>query len=199
MSAKLVPIRRRSGQSAEMSDEALVAACAERDPSALAALFDRYHEAVHRFLGRLAGSGVDEDVVDDLAQDTFVQAFESAGRFRRGSLVRTWLLGIASNLARQHVRSDVRRKARAAVYLERLPLDGVIPSDALHRQQLVEAIARAVDELPHDQREAWLICDVEEVRGVDAARVLGVRQGTLYRRLHEARKALRERLGEGVR
>jgi len=199
MSAKLLPIRRRAGRSGEMSDEALVAACAERDPSALAALFDRYHGDVHRFLGRLAGSGVDEDVVDDLAQDTFVQLFESAGRFRRGSQVRTWLLGIASNLARQHVRSDMRRKARAAAYLERLPAEVGLPSDEVHRRQLRDAIAAAVNELPHDQRVAWLMCDVEEVRGVDAAKALGLRQGTLYRRLHEARRALRARLEEGAR
>ncbi len=72
MIGRLIPLRRRTGDPGEMTDEALVAGCAARDPSALAALFDRHHRDVHRFLARLRG--VDDHVVDDLAQDTFLQA-----------------------------------------------------------------------------------------------------------------------------
>ena len=54
----------------------------------------------------------------------------------------------------------------------------------------------ALDDLPHDLREAFVMCDLEEVAGVDVARALGVREGTLWRRLHEARRALRCALTE---
>ena len=195
MGAKLLPLRRTSGDSAALSDEALVAACSARDTTALAALFDRHHKDVHRFLVRLAG--VDDDVVDDLLQDTFLEVWEGAARFRSGSRVRTWIFGIAANLGRQHVRTDHRRKARAAVYLERLPEGASTPGDALERRQQLERLAATLDELPHDLKVAWILCDLEEERGVDAARALGVREGTLYRRLHEARRALRAGLGEG--
>ena len=50
----------------------------------------------------------------------------------------------------------------------------------------------ALGELSHDLRAAYVLCDLEDVPGVEAARVLGVRAGTLWRRLHEARRALRD-------
>ena len=53
MTTKLVPLRRVAGDIVEMSDEALLAACATGDAPALGALFDRFHLAVYRFAGRL--------------------------------------------------------------------------------------------------------------------------------------------------
>lgn len=189
MIGKLIPLRRRTGATAEMTDEALVAAGAARDPSALAALYDRHGRDVHRFVVRLRG--VDDHVVDDLVQDTFVQAYAAAARFRGGSTVRTWLFAIASNLARLHVRGEVRRRARGQVYLERNDTARAQPDAEAERRELLERMTAALGTLPHDQRVAFLMCDVEEARGIDVAKALGVRQGTLYRRLHDARRALR--------
>jgi RNA polymerase sigma-70 factor (ECF subfamily) len=194
MTGKLLVFRRPEAGDADLSDAALVAACAAGDSAALAALFDRHGAAVHRFVARLAG--VDDHAVDDLVQDVFLQAFCGARGFRGGSAVRTWLLGIAVNLARHHVRSDARSKSRGAVFLTRAAAEPPTPAARAERAEFVERLGRAVDELPHDLRAAFLLCDVEGVRGVDAARTLGVREGTLYRRLHEARLALRRALGE---
>lgn len=190
MIGRLLPFRRPDPSPGELSDDALVAACAAGDPAALAALFDRHHQAVHRFLARLAG--VDDHAVDDLMQDVFLQAFESARRFRGGASVRTWLLGIAVNLARRYVRTDVRRKARGAAFLARLASSPTrSPAAKAERDELLGRVHRAMQELSHDLREAFVLCDIEGVRGVDAARALGLREGTLYRRLHDARLALR--------
>ena len=54
-----------------------------------------------------------------------------------------------------------------------------------------------MDALPHDLRAAFVLCDLEEMPGVEAARALDVRAGTLWRRLHEARRALRAALFDG--
>jgi len=189
MIGRLLPFRRPDPSPGELSDDALVAGCAAGDPAALASLFDRHHQGVHRFLARL--SGVDDHVVDDLMQEVFLQAFASARRFRGGAPVRTWLFGIAVNLARRHVRTDVRRKARGAVFLAQLAPSPLTPAAKAERNQLLGLLHRALQELSHDLRAAFVLCDVEGVRGVDAARALGLREGTLYRRLHEARMALR--------
>ena len=61
--------------------------------------------------------------------------------------------------------------------------------------EMMERLSAALDALPHDLRVAFVLCDVEEVPGVEAARALGVRQGTMWRRLHDARKRLRDMLG----
>jgi RNA polymerase sigma-70 factor (ECF subfamily) len=105
--------------------------------------------------------------------------------------VRTWLFGIAVNLARGHVRSERRGRARAAVYLARLPEPGPSPADEAERRQLIVRLRSALESLPYELRVVYLLCDVEGLRGVDVARSLGLRTGTLYRRLHEARLALR--------
>lgn len=189
MTAKILPLRGRTGAPEEMSDEALVAAVGAGDAAALAALYDRHHANVHRFLGRMAG--VDGTDADDLLQETFVAAFETARRFRGDAPVKMWLLGIASNIARRHVRSDVRRKERAAAFLERNAGEPPTPATEAEKNQSMERLRDALLELPHDLRAAYLLVDVEGARGVDAAKALDVREGTLYRRLHDARLALR--------
>lgn len=189
MSGKIVHLRERSGATGELSDEALVAAVGAGDSAALAALFDRHHRRVHRFLSRM--SGVDGTDADDLLQETFLGAFDSARRFRGEAPVTMWLLGIASNVARRSVRTQVRQKTRAAVYLAGLDSDAPSPAREAETNELMGRLRDALLDLPHDLRAAFLLCDVEGARGVDAAKALGLREGTLYRRLHEARLALR--------
>ncbi len=193
---KLLPLRRSAGTPAELSDEALLAACGVGDGAALGELFDRYHEVVYRFLGRLAGAG-DADL-DDLVQATFVELRRSAGSFRGRSMMRTWLLGIAANVARHHVRGEVRRRSLVASAAELPQGAAARPDDSAEQRELLARVGEAVAELPHDLRVAFVMCDLEEVPGVEVARVLGLREGTLWRRLHDARKALRAALGEGT-
>ncbi len=100
------------------------------------------------------------------------------------------MLAIGSNLAKQHVRSEVRQRARAALLVARSTQSPARPDAQAEQRELIERLCEAVGALPHDQRVAFLLCDVEASRGVDVARALGIREGTLYRRLHDARKAL---------
>jgi RNA polymerase sigma-70 factor (ECF subfamily) len=192
---KVLPLRRIAGNEAELSDESLVAACVLADRAALGALFDRFHEGVYRFLARLCGS--DGSELDDLVQATFLEVPRAARRFRGGSSVRTWIFGIAANHARHHVRSERRRGAMlSAVAREARDDDHAPPPDVqVGQRQLLDRLQRAMESLSHDQRAVFVLCDVESVPGVEAARALGVREGTLWRRLHEARKRLREALG----
>ena len=193
---KLLPFRRVEGSPEAMSDDALIAALGVGDGSALGTLFDRYHRVVYRFLGRVA-SGASSDL-DDLVQATFVEVSRSAAGFRGRSAVRTWILGIAANVGRHHIRTESRRRGMVANAAELPQQSPARPDDTVEQRQLVERVGRALSELPHDLRVAFVMCDLEDISGVDAAAVLGVRAGTLWRRLHEARKALRAALGEVV-
>jgi RNA polymerase sigma-70 factor (ECF subfamily) len=189
---KLVPLRRPSGDVAAMSDEALLAACGTGDLPALDAIFDRFHLPVYRFLARLPTT--DDLSRDDLVQATFLEVRRSARRFRGTSSVKTWILGIAANLARDQLRGDNRRRARHALYVERVALAPPRPDEEAERRELLARVADALAALPHDQQVAFVLCDLEEVAGVDVARALGVPEGTLWRRLHVARKAVRAAL-----
>ncbi len=191
--ADVIPIRRKA---AELGDEALVAACAVGDPGALGALFDRHHEALCRFLARLSR---DPSEIDDLVQQTFVEVWRSAARFRGGAQVRTWMFGIAANLVRHRARSEGRRKAALADLAQAAPAATRGPDDAAIRRELVARMRDALASLPDELREVFVMCEVEEVPGVEAAKVLGLREGTVWRRLHDARKRLRAILEGGAR
>lgn len=192
---KLLPFRRRRPKTSPepLSDEALVAACGVGDSAALGQLFDRHHEAVFRFVVRLARG--DASQAEDLVQTTFLEAFEHAGRFRGSSAVKTWLLGIALNTWRAQVRSSKRRRLKHEAFADHHERHvSSAPVATLENRDLLARLAPAVAQLPEPLHLAFTLCDVEDVPGVEAARILGVRPGTLYRRLHEARKALREAL-----
>jgi RNA polymerase sigma-70 factor (ECF subfamily) len=190
--AKLVPLRREGVHLDELSDQGLIAACATADRGARAALFARHVTGVHRFIARMTAA--DADAVDDLVQSTFLEAFRCAARFRGGSQVRTWLFAIATNLVRTYARGEIRRKAAMTAAAE-LPARTCGAQVAEHRV-MVERLAIAVDELPHDLREVFVLVDVEEWKGAEAAVALGVPEGTVWRRLHDARNRLRAALGE---
>jgi RNA polymerase sigma-70 factor (ECF subfamily) len=188
MRGKIAYLHRVQGRPDELSDEALIAACGQGDRAALGALFDRHHRAVYRFLARL--SGTDERDLDDLVQATFVEVLRSAGRFKGRSAGRTWVLGVAHNVVRHHVRSEVRRKRMVAAAGELPTPDGGNPDEEVGRREQLALLGGALAELPAGLRVVFVMCDLEQVPGVEAARVLGLRPGTVWRRLHEARKAL---------
>lgn len=174
----------------ELTDEGLVAACATGDRTARALLFERYVDAVHRVITRMRGS--DRDAVDDLVQATFLSAYQSAGNFRGGH-VRGWLFGIAANTVRNYARGEVRRKQALRAVAE-MPPAAPRARDAA----LLARIPAAIEALPHDLRAVLVLVDLEGEKGADAAEALGIPAGTLWRRLFEARKALRTALGGDV-
>ncbi len=196
MKGVVVPLRRVAGEIAELSDEALVAACAVGEAAALGALFDRFQSVTYRFLSRLVGSQCEE--LDDLVQGTFLEVWRCAERFRGTSAVRTWVLGIAANLARHHVRGEQRKSAAIGALASVPKPNAADVAGSVERKELVGRLQAALDGLPADLRVAFVMCDLEETPGVEVARVLGLRPGTLWRRLHEARKALRGALEGGL-
>lgn len=187
-----MPLRRVEGAPSEMSDEALVAVCAMGERAALGALFDRHESAVRGFLARL--SGTDDRDLDDLVQLTFEAVPRAAPRFDGRSPVRTWLLGVANNIARHHVRSEVRRRRLSESVADDLrgaAVDGAAQVLTRERDARVRA---AIADLPARLREVFVLVYLEGLPGRDVAELLGTREGTVWKRLHQARARLRESL-----
>jgi DNA-directed RNA polymerase specialized sigma24 family protein len=121
---------------------------------------------------------------------TFVRAFQSAGRFH-GTSARSWLFGIAANVVREHARKEIRRKRALSVVAEEMPR--ATPGHDL----MLAKLPAAIEALPHELRAVFVLIDMEGERGVDAAAALGIPEGTLWRRLFNARTALRKVLAGG--
>jgi RNA polymerase sigma-70 factor, ECF subfamily len=152
-------------------------------------LFDTHGAFIARAIERLVGRGPH---VDDLLQETFIVAFKKAHRFDAGrSRASTWLYGIATNLCRRFERGQ----RRAGFFRERLAAhaavvaEGTRPDEALERAEAVRVVQRAIKKLPFKQREVFVLFELEGLEGREIGALLGVKEGTVWTRLHHARKA----------
>lgn len=187
---KLVPFRRVDGAVQELSDEALLAATGIGEQAALGALFDRFHADVYRFVARVAATTPND--VDDLVQMTFLEVHRSAARFHGGSTVKTWIFGVAINVARTHARGERRMQAAVGRFADVPVAESESLETAAARTEMLQQVARAIDGLAYDLRVAYVLCVVEELSAKEAASAIGAREGTVWRRVHEAREAIRD-------
>src|SRR4051812_7304468 len=110
-------------------DVALVEAAQAGSASAFSQLVERHQQALRAFLRRACG---DWALADDLAQETFLTAWDRIGRLQKGASVRAWLCGIAYNKHLSSVRSRSRERAREAAYeAERPPSAGAMTDERL--------------------------------------------------------------------
>lgn len=194
MSAQVLRFEPRP-RAAPVPDDALLAACVAGDHEALGELYDRHHRAVWRFLGRVLGPGTPE--IDDLVQSTFEQVWRGAVRFDGRAQVKSWIIGIAYNLARRHMRSGARRRAAMRTLATEAPASSA-PEGRWQDRLLLEKLQVALQDLKPDLRATFVLCELEELSGTEVAAALNVRPGTVWRRLHEARKKLRAALEGGA-
>jgi RNA polymerase sigma-70 factor (ECF subfamily) len=187
------------GWALEPADDPLVRALVDRDREALGRVYEEHHAAVRAFARRLLG---DDGAAEDLVHQVFVTLPSAARRFRGESGLRTFLLSIAANHCRHHVRAAARRRrALGALALEPVaPAPAASPDDEAERRRLADALARALDALPLEQRLAFVLCEVEERTSAEVALIVGAPEGTVRSRLRLARERLRALLAaEGFR
>lgn len=172
-----------------------MAAARGGDHQAFEVLVLKYQDRIYRLIQRLVGGS---DLVDDLAQDVFIRAYRSLGDFKGESSLYTWLYKIALNLCRNTYRTRGRRPAHEqldeADGATGLVDAGDTPEDQVFRRDFWEHLQRGLDELPVDQREAVVFCDLEGMSYEEMAGVLGVPIGTVRSRIFRGRRALQSRL-----
>jgi RNA polymerase sigma-70 factor (ECF subfamily) len=166
------------------------------DAAALAETYDQHASAVLAFARRFLG---DAALAEDLLQEVFVTLPSAIRNFQRASSLRTFLVSIAVNHGRHFVRAAVRRRAA----MDRYTHDREAESGDVDRERqldLARALAAALDELPVDQRAAFVLCEVEERTAREAAEIVGAPEPTVRTRVFQAKRKLREALERrGVR
>jgi len=167
------------------------------DRAAIGEVYDMHHGAVRAFARRLVG---EDAAAEDLLHQVFVSLPQAVKGYRGEASLRTFLISVAVNHARHHVRSAARRRFAMERY-EREPqqVEGD-PELMARRRELSRALARCLDALPLEQRVAFVLCEVEERTSSEVAKIVGAPEGTVRTRLFHAKKKLRELLEkEGVR
>ena len=127
------------------------------------------------------------DLADDLVQDCLERAIARRGLFRPTGPVRAWLFTILLNLYRNGRRAAHRRGEQ--VDIDTIP-DLATPAPQPGHLALAE-MARAIETLPGEQKEALLLVALEGFSYQEAADILRIPAGTLMSRLGRARAALR--------
>jgi RNA polymerase sigma-70 factor, ECF subfamily len=163
----------------EEPEPALIRAAAAGDLTAFERLVRAYQEPVWRFLRRLLG---DAGVAEDVAQETFLRVFRRLPTFTFEARFSTWVFQIARNAGVDELRSRSRRIRLASLAPPPTPVVGMPEARA--------EIDAALASLPVDLREAILLIEVLGLRYREAARVLGVPEGTVKSRVFSARSRL---------
>jgi len=167
------------------------------DAVALGEAYDLHHAQVRAFARRILG---DAAAAEDLVQETFLALPDAVRGFRGDATLRTFVMGVAANHARHHVRAATRRRSAHERSEVDPPAPPSSPEDKTARRQLAAALTRALDELPFDQRVAIVLCEVEERTCAEAAKIVGAPEATVRTRIFHGKRKLREALASvGVR
>ncbi|HEY4240815.1 MAG TPA: RNA polymerase sigma factor [Kofleriaceae bacterium] len=180
---------------APADDDDLVARLRAGDRAAVEEAYVLHHAAIRRFARRLVG---DDASAEDVVHEAFVALPKAIRGFRGESPLRAFLIGVAVNHSRRALRSAMRRRKLAERYEEREALrpTTVDPTDELARAQMAAKLWAALDELPHDQRVVFVLCEVEQRTSVEVSGIVDAPEGTVRTRLFHAKRKLRELLHE---
>ena len=168
---------------------ALVVRLQRADTSAMTLVYQQHHVAVRAFAQRLVG---DIEAAEDLVQDVFIALPSAISRFRGDCALRTFLVSIAVNQAKNHVRAAVRRRAALAKLAREPEPASPDPHRDIERRQLADRLMLALDLLPLEQRVAIVLSEIEERTSADIATIVGAPEGTVRTRIYHAKRKLRE-------
>jgi len=183
-----------------LSDEDLMARVAVDDQRAFTELVRRFQGRVTNLISRVLN---DRECADDLAQEVFVRVFVHRRNYRHGAKFSTWLFTIAANLAKNEIRRRVRRRNWFSLNaLQEVLKDSAIqladPTEGresrMEREQLQEAMGRAIATVPEKYRLALVLRDIDGLTYEEIAQVLGIPGGTVRSRINRARGMLKRKL-----
>ena len=178
------------------TEASLLARAQAGDVAAFERLSSAYADRLFMLLLRLLG---DRGEAEDVAQEVMLRAWQGISRFRGQSSYFTWLYRIAVNEANRALEKRARRPAGVPIGADELQLPDsplLDPSRQAENNELREALARALAELPPALRTAIVLRDVEGLSTQEAAEIAGIGQAAFKSRLHQARLRARAAIGD---
>ncbi|MFH8608574.1 RNA polymerase sigma factor SigM [Streptomyces sp. NPDC018029] len=174
----------------DLNDQDLLAAHVAGDKDAFGELVRRHRDRLWAVALRTLG---DREEAADAVQDALVSAYRAAHTFRGQSAVTTWLHRITVNACLDRARKSASRKTSPIDDTERLE-QLLEPEESaaapVERGDLHRELLEALGTLPHDQRAALVLVDMQGYPVAEAARVLDVPTGTVKSRCARGRARL---------
>jgi RNA polymerase sigma-70 factor (ECF subfamily) len=188
--------------SPDNSDRQLVERAVAGDQRAFELLVIKYHRRIERLIGRMVR---DVDLVEDIAQETFLRAWRALHQFRGDAQFYTWLYRIAVNTAKKAL-MDLKRnptvRGNAADSAEEDEtfqhgnelISEETPESVFAAKEIAEAVSAAMEALPEDLRQAVALREIEGLSYEEIADLMGCPIGTVRSRIFRAREAISARV-----
>jgi RNA polymerase sigma-70 factor (ECF subfamily) len=180
------------------SDLLLVQRTVAGDQRAYGLLVLKYQRRIQRLIGRMVR---DVDLVEDIAQETFIRAYRALHQFRGDAQFYTWLYRIAVNTARRSL-LDLKRNPTVSENLQGAdeedetywrkadPISEDTPESLLAAKEITHVVTAALDELPSDLRLAITLREIEGLSYEEIASAMDCPIGTVRSRIFRAREAI---------
>jgi RNA polymerase sigma-70 factor (ECF subfamily) len=184
------------------SDESLMLRYRDGDVRAFEVLVSRHRKPIYNFILRFVR---DQEHAEDVMQETFLRLIKSADGYERQAKFTTWLYTIARNLCVDASRRAKHRKAASldapssadedAAPLIEMMADGQANVDrkAINRELAIR-MRKAIDALPEEQREIFILREVSDLQFNEIAVIIGCPENTVKSRMRYALEKLREAL-----
>lgn len=184
------------------ADALLVDRVKRGDAKAFELLVVKYQRRIERLIARMVR---DTDLVQDLAQETFIRAYRALPQFRGESAFYTWLYRIAVNTAKKALvelrRDPVLTEAALAPADDdetsspkSEPTDMATPEAVLASKEIAATVNAAIEALSEDLRQAITLREIEGLSYEEISEVMNCPIGTVRSRIYRAREAIAERL-----
>ncbi len=199
MSADLPP---SEPATASDSDAMLVERTVAGDQKAFELLVIKYQRRIQRLIGRMVR---DVDLVEDIAQETFIRAYRALAQFRGEAQFYTWLYRIAVNTAKKAL-MDLKRNPTVSENSfksgdddETSPLENELtspetPETLLAGKEIAQMVNAAMEALPEELRQAITLREIEGLSYEEIAEAMSCPIGTVRSRIFRAREAISERI-----
>ncbi len=186
------------------SDAMLVERTVAGDQRAFELLVIKYQRRIQRLIGRMVR---DVDLVDDIAQETFIRAYRALPKFRGEAQFYTWLYRIAVNTAKKFllemkrdptvsqsafVRSDDEDETFSA---RNEPISDETPETVFAAKEIANVVNEAMMALPEDLRQAITLREIEGMSYEEIAQLMACPIGTVRSRIFRAREAISAKVG----
>jgi RNA polymerase sigma-70 factor (ECF subfamily) len=159
-------------------------------------LYRAHVSFVAGFLTRMGAMAGD---LDDLTQEVFLVAHRRGGYVEGPARPTTWLADIAVRVLSTHRRTQRRKHAAPSTdAVEASTSDAAAPDEQLATRRALERVQACLDGLDDDHRAVFVLFELEGEPCASIATALGIPTGTVYSRLHHARRRFLEAWGEGA-
>jgi len=164
-------------------------------------LYQSYSKRIHLYLKRF----VNEDIAEDLLQEVFIKVSQNLATFRGDSSIKNWIYRIATNTAKDFLKSRAYRESTKQTSITETELENYDASslselsivDKISAKEMKNCILEFIHHLPVAYSSVLILSELEELSSKEIANTMNISVGTVKVRLHRGRARLKKELEEG--